>query len=191
MCRNDVSQKEAELAVITLMQYIGEDTEREGLLETPRRVLKAWKEHWGAGYTQDADAILKVFEDGAEGCDEMVIVKDIELYSHCEHHIAPIIGKCHIAYIPDGKIVGLSKLARLVEMYARRLQVQERLTTQIATTLFEKLNPKGVAVVIEAEHLCMSSRGVQKQGSKTVTSKLLGCFMEEQSTRDEFMRLVK
>ena len=134
---------------------------------------------------------MKVFEDGADNYDEMVLVKDIQLYSHCEHHIAPIIGVAHIAYIPNGRIIGLSKIARLVEVFARRLQVQERLTTQIAEALMTELQPLGVAVVIEAEHLCMSSRGIEKQGSKTVTSKLLGCFKDEAETRAEFMRLIK
>lgn len=186
-----VNKIEALMAVKTLLEYIGENPEREGLEETPERFLKAWKNHWGAGYGKNPKDLLKVFSDGAETYDEMVLVKDIQLYSHCEHHIAPIIGVAHVAYIPNGKIVGLSKIARLVEMYARRLQVQERLTAEIATTLMEELSPLGVAVVIEAEHLCMSSRGIEKQGSRTVTSKLLGCFKDEAETRAEFMRLIK
>lgn len=186
-----VTKLEALCAVRTILEYIGEDPVREGLEETPERFLKAWTQHWGWGYNQDVKKLLKVFEDGAESYDEMVLVKDIKLYSHCEHHIAPIIGVAHVAYIPNGKIVGLSKIARLVEVFARRLQVQERLTAEIATTLMKELEPLGVAVVIEAEHLCMSSRGIEKQGSKTVTSKLLGCFKDEESTRAEFMRLIK
>ena len=178
-------------AVKTILDYIGEDSSREGLQETPARFLKAWKNHWGAGYRQEPKAIMKVFTDGAQDYDEMVLVKNIAIYSHCEHHIAPIIGVAHIAYIPNGKIIGLSKLARLAEVFARRLQVQERLTTQIAQALMEELEPLGVAVVIEAEHLCMSSRGVEKQGSLTTTSKLLGCFADESATRSEFMQLIR
>lgn len=182
---------DAIAAVRTILEYIGEDPDREGLEETPKRFLKAWKNYWGAGYKMDPKDVMKVFEDGADNYDEMVLVKDIQLYSHCEHHIAPIIGVAHIAYIPNGRIIGLSKIARLVEVFARRLQVQERLTTQIAEALMTELQPLGVAVVIEAEHLCMSSRGIEKQGSKTVTSKLLGCFKDEAETRAEFMRLIK
>lgn len=182
---------DAIVAVRTILEYIGEDPDREGLEETPKRFLKAWKNYWGAGYKMDPKDIMKVFEDGADNYDEMVLVRDIKLYSHCEHHIAPIIGVAHVAYIPNGKVIGLSKIARLVEVFARRLQVQERLTTQIAESLMKELSPLGVAVVIEAEHLCMSSRGIEKQGSLTVTSKLLGCFKDEPETRAEFMRLIK
>ncbi len=186
-----VREIDAVIAVRTILEYIGEDPDREGLQDTPKRFLKAWKNYWGSGYKLDPKDVMKVFEDGAANYDEMVLVKDIKLYSHCEHHIAPIIGVAHVAYIPNGKIIGLSKIARLVEVFARRLQVQERLTTQIAEALMSELQPLGVAVVIEAEHLCMSSRGIEKQGSKTVTSKLLGCFKEEFETRAEFMRLIK
>lgn len=186
-----VRKLDALLAVKTLLEYMGENPEREGLQETPERFLKAWTNHWGAGYAQEPKDVMKVFTDGAEGTDEMVLVKDIQLYSHCEHHICPIIGVAHVAYIPNGKIIGLSKIARLVEVFARRLQVQERLTTQIAEALMSELQPLGVAVVVEAEHLCMSSRGIEKQGSQTVTSKLMGCFKEEPETRAEFMRLIK
>ena len=178
-------------AVRTILDYIGEDSLREGLLETPKRFLKAWKNYWGRGYEQNPKDVMKVFTDGADNYDEMVVVKDIAIYSHCEHHIAPIVGKAHIAYIPNGKIIGLSKLARLADVFARRLQVQERLTTQIAQALMDELEPLGVAVVIEAEHMCMSSRGVEKQGSVTLTSKLLGCFADEPATRAEFMHLIK
>ncbi len=192
---NGVRQEHALEAVQTILKYIGEDPTREGLLETPKRFLKAWRNSWGAGYNKEPSGVMKVFTDGASGYDEMVIVKDIKLYSHCEHHIAPIVGVCHIAYIPaqgaDAKIIGLSKLARLADIFARRLQVQERLTTQIAEALFKELQPLGVAVVIDAEHLCMSSRGVEKQGSTTITSKLMGCFKDEPETRAEFMRLIK
>ena len=185
-----VAEKKALAAVKVLLEYIGEDPDREGLVETPRRVLKAWSEFWGKGYKADIDKVMKVFEDGAENYNGMVLVRDIPIYSHCEHHIAPIIGKAHIAYVPNKKIIGLSKLARVADIFARRLQVQERLTVQIAETLMSKLEPLGVAVVIEAEHLCMSSRGVEKQGSLTTTSKLLGCFLDEPETRQEFMSLI-
>ena len=180
----------AEDIATRLLQYIGENPKREGLVETPKRFLKAWK-HFTSGYKQDPADIMKVFEDGAENCDEMVLVKDIPLYSHCEHHMVPIIGTASVAYIPNGKIIGLSKIARVVEMYARRLQVQERLTNQIADCINDHLRPLGVAVLINAEHLCMSSRGVQKPGSKTVTCALRGVFKTQPETRAEFMGLVK
>lgn len=187
----EVTRDDALDAVRIILEYVGEDSSREGLLDTPERFIKACENYWFKGYKEDPKSVMKVFEDGGEDYDEMVLVKDIELYSHCEHHIAPIIGKAHIAYIPDGRIIGLSKLARLVEVFARRLQVQERLTAQIAQSLAEELMPKGVAVVIEAVHTCMSSRGVQKQNSSTVTSKMTGVFLEDVGTREEFMRLIK
>lgn len=171
-----------------LIQYVGEDANREGLLETPHRVAKAWK-HWCGGYGKDAGALLKVFEDGAEKYDQMVLVKDIPIYSHCEHHLAAIIGTASIAYIPNGKIVGLSKLSRLADMFARRLQVQERLTDQIADALFQNLEPKGVGVLIKARHLCMESRGICQQGHHTVTTALRGVIKDEPETRAEFLRL--
>ena len=185
------TREEALEAVRTILEYIGEDPNREGIQETPERYIKAMENFWAKGYKQNPADVMKVFSDGGEDYDEMVLVKGIKIYSHCEHHIAPIIGVAHIAYIPNGKIIGLSKLARLADVYARRLQVQERLTTQIANALMEELEPLGVAVVIEAEHLCMSSRGVEKQDSTTVTSKMTGVFMEDRSTRDEFMRLIR
>lgn len=175
---------------IRLLQFIGEDPTRGGLLDTPKRMMKAWRT-WTAGYDQDPAAIMKVFEDGAEKCDEMVVVRDIPFYSHCEHHLAPIFGVAHIGYIPDGKIVGLSKLSRLTDVFARRLQVQERLTNQIADALQDNLNPVGVGVVIEARHLCMESRGICKQGHKTVTSALRGDMRDDPSTRNEFLNLVR
>jgi GTP cyclohydrolase I len=178
-------------AVRTLLAYMGEDPNREGLQDTPKRMLKAWTDYWGKGYNELVKDVMKTFKDGATDYDEMVLVKDIPIYSHCEHHVAPIIGKAHIAYIPAGRIIGLSKIARVADIFARRLQVQERLTTDIADALNTHLQPKGVAVVIEAEHLCMSSRGVQKQGSTTVTSKLMGCFADEHETRHEFMSLIR
>ena len=170
-----------------LLQYIGEDPEREGLVETPARVEKAYRE-WFSGYGHEGYEVLKTFEDGAEKTDEMIVVGPISFYSHCEHHIAPFFGSVHIAYIPDGKIVGLSKFARLVEIYSRRLQVQERLTAQIAESLQEGLCPKGVAVLVKARHLCMESRGAKSIGSTTTTSKLLGA-MKTSEARSEFLRL--
>lgn len=175
--------------VVRMLQYIGEDPKREGLLETPERVVKAWGT-WFGGYGQDPATVLKVFEDGAEKCDEAVIVRDIDVYSHCEHHLAPIFGKCTIAYIPNGKIVGLSKLNRLVDMFARRLQVQERLTTQIADALQQHLQPKGVFVQITARHLCVESRGV-KQNSTTTTTALHGVFRDEPAARAEVLASIK
>jgi len=172
-----------------LLKEIGEDPQREGLERTPARVAKAW-EYLTSGYKQDVHQVLNeaLF---SEEYDEMVVVKDIDLYSVCEHHLLPFFGKCHIAYMPSNKIVGLSKLPRLVEMFARRLQVQERLTTQIAQTLNEVLQPRGVAVVVEALHLCMLMRGVEKQNSKAVTSAMLGAFRDRPETRAEFMELIK
>lgn len=173
-----------------LLQYVGEDATRGGLLETPSRVAKAWGE-WCAGYSLKAEDILKVFEDGAEDCDEMVVRKGIPIYSHCEHHLAAIIGECTIAYIPDGKIVGLSKMDRLADMFARRLQVQERMGNQIADAMFDILKPKGVAVWISARHLCIESRGVKNHNSLTETCALRGVFKTQPETRAEFLSLVK
>ncbi|HEU4438223.1 MAG TPA: GTP cyclohydrolase I FolE [Methylomirabilota bacterium] len=178
-----------ERLVRDLLKEIGEDPTREGLDKTPARVAKAW-EYLTSGYRQDIHDVLNeaLF---TEEYDEMVVVKDIDLYSMCEHHLLPFFGKCHIAYMPSRKIVGLSKLPRLVEMYARRLQVQERLTTQIAQTLNDVLQPRGVAVVIEALHMCMLMRGVEKQNSKAVTSAMLGAFRDNAGTRAEFMELIR
>lgn len=175
--------------IVRLLQYIGEDPTRGGLKETPARVAKAWRQ-WTQGYHVDPESVLKVFEDGAEKCDEMVIVKDIPIYSHCEHHLAAIFGTATIAYIPDGKIVGLSKLSRLAEVFARRLQVQERLTNQIADALQTHLQPKGVGVIIKARHLCMESRGICQQGHQTITSALRGVLRTKPEARAEFMNLV-
>lgn len=185
-----IEQKHLD-AVKTILEFIGEDPEREGLQETPRRFLKAWAENFGVGYGMDPKSVMKVFEDGGEAYDEMIIVKDIKVYSHCEHHIVPIIGRAHVAYIPNGKILGLSKINRLVDMFARRLQVQERLTTQIAEALMNELSPLGVAVVIEADHFCVKTRGVQDENSVTTTSKLLGIFKEDSKARNEFMLAIK
>jgi GTP cyclohydrolase IA len=172
-----------------LLKELGEDVKREGLDRTPDRVEKALR-YLTSGYGQDVNAVLNdaLF---VEDYDEMVVVKDIDFFSLCEHHLLPFIGKCHVAYMPNRKIVGLSKIPRLVEMYSRRLQVQERLTTQIANTLNEVLQPRGVAVVMEGIHLCMLMRGVEKQNSKAVTSAMLGAFRDRPETRAEFMELIK
>ena len=183
------TRKEAEEAVKTLISWAGDDPSREGLLETPKRVVESYKEFY-AGYNQDPDEILsKVFEE-VEGYDEIIIVKDILLESHCEHHMVPILGKAHVAYIPNKRIVGISKLARLVDLYAKRLQTQEAMTAQIADTIERVLKPKGVAIVIEAAHQCMSSRGVHKTETSTVTSRMLGAFRENPKSRMEFMNLI-
>lgn len=179
-----------ELAIHDLLKNIGEDPERGGLQETPARVAKAWQ-FWTKGYAQDPMELLKCFEDGAEGCDEMVVVKNIPFYTHCEHHLAPFFGTATIAYIPDGKVVGLSKLSRVLDVYARRLQVQERLTNQVADALVTGLQPKGVGVVLNARHLCMESRGICQQGSSTTTSALRGVLREQASARAEFLSLAR
>lgn len=174
--------------IVRLLQFIGENPHRGGLRETPRRVEKAWQE-WTSGYHQKPENILKAFEDGSEAYSEMVIVKDIPFYSHCEHHLAPFFGTASVCYIPDGKIVGLSKISRLVDIFARRLQVQERLTSQIADALNENLSPIGVGVVIRARHLCMESRGICQQGHQTMTSALRG-VLKDSPVRAEFMSLI-
>jgi GTP cyclohydrolase I len=171
-----------------ILLEIGEDPNRDGLLRTPQRVDNALR-YLTSGYQTDADELLnKALFDVAY--DEMVIVRNIEIFSLCEHHLLPFFGKCHVAYVPNGKIIGLSKIPRLVDMYARRLQVQERLTTQVAETINSKIHPKGVAVVIEAQHLCMIMRGVEKQNSVAVTSSMLGAFKNNQNTRNEFLNLI-
>ena len=172
-----------------LLEHFGEDPYREGLLQTPARFLKAW-EFWTRGYQMNAASILKTFDDGAAGCDEMVVRKNIPLYSKCEHHLADIFGVVTVAYIPNGKIVGLSKLDRLVEMYARRLQVQERLTNQIADALVEHLAPVGVGVWVNARHMCIESRGVQNADSSTITSALRGAMRNDPAARAEFFAMV-
>lgn len=176
--------------IVRLLQFIGEQPEREGLSETPKRVLKAWKK-WTEGYNQDPKEILKVFKDGAENYDQMVTVVDIPLYSKCEHHMADIFGTVTIAYIPNGSIVGLSKLSRLVNIFARRLQVQERLTAQIADALVEHLEPLGVGVVVKARHMCMESRGICQQGHHTVTTALRGVLREQPAARAEFLAIAR
>ena len=183
------SREEAEEAVKTLISWAGDDPTREGLIETPKRVVKSYKEFY-AGYDQDpAEILSKVFEE-IEGYDEIVLVKNILLESHCEHHMVPIVGKAHVAYLPDKRVVGLSKLARVVDLFAKRLQTQETMTAQIADTIDEVLRPKGVAVVIDAEHQCMSSRGVSKKGASTITSRMIGVFRDNQKSRMEFMNLI-
>jgi len=167
----------------------GEGAHREGLLDTPARFASAWR-YWTKGYEEDPASILKTFQDGASNYDEMVLVRDIPVYSKCEHHLADIFGVAHVAYIPFGRIVGLSKLSRLVDCFARRLQVQERLTTQIADSLVEHLQPRGVAVMLRCRHLCMESRGICQQGHTTITSALRGAILDEASARAEFMSLV-
>lgn len=172
--------------IVRLLQFIGENSKREGLLETPKRVVKAWQ-HWCSGYNKNPADILKSFEDGAEKHDQMITVKDIPIYSKCEHHLADIFGTVTISYIPNGKIVGLSKLSRLADMFARRLQVQERLTDQIADALNEHLKPKGVGVMIKARHMCMESRGICQQGHHTITTALRGVIRDDGSARAEFL----
>jgi GTP cyclohydrolase IA len=176
--------------VVRLLQYIGEDTTREGLRDTPARVAKAWK-HWAGGYTVDIPALFTSFEDGGETYNQMILVKNIPFYSHCEHHLAPFFGTATVAYIPNKRIVGLSKINRVVDAFARRLQVQERLTDQIAQALMGNLSPFGVGVQIEARHMCMESRGVCQQGSSTITTSLAGCFYDDASCRGEFLNAVK
>jgi len=184
-----VSEEEMRQAVRTLLLGLGEDPDREGLLDTPKRVVKALQ-FLTSGYSQSMDELLNgaVFH---EDTDEMVLVRDIDLFSSCEHHILPIIGRVHVAYMPNGKVIGLSKLARICEMYARRLQVQERLTAQIADAIEGLLQPQGVAVVVEATHMCMVMRGVQKPGSWTVSSAMRGVFADDPKTRQEFMGLIR
>lgn len=177
-------------AIADLLLSVDPDPGRGGLNETPDRAAKAWEE-WTSGYGKDPATILKVFEDGAEGCDEMVVVHNIPVYSHCEHHLAAIFGEATVAYIPDGKIVGLSKLPRLVDIFARRLQVQERLTNQVAQAIMEHLKPRGCGVVIKARHMCMESRGIKQAGGYTTTSSLHGVFREDPAVRSEFLNLAR
>ena len=188
--RNDVSRAQAEEAVRTLLRWAGDDPAREGLLDTPKRVASAFEE-WFGGYALDPDAYLaRTFEE-VGGYDEMVVLRDIDYESHCEHHMAPIIGKVHVGYLPDGKVVGISKLARVVEAYAKRFQVQEKMTAQIADCIQRVLQPRGVAVVVVGAHECMTTRGVHKRGVSMVTSKMLGCFRDDARTRSEFLQLIE
>ena len=183
------SEEQVLKAVKTLIEWAGDDPTREGLVETPQRVLKAYNEFF-SGYEMDPEEILeKTFEE-VEGYDEMVIVKDIRVESHCEHHMVPIIGKAHIGYIPDKRVVGISKLARLVDVYAKRLQTQETMTAQIGQSIEKVLKPRGVAVIVDAAHQCMTTRGVHKMNSSTVTSCMKGIFRDKETTRSEFLNLI-
>ena len=180
---------EAEAAVRTLIRWAGDRAEREGLMDTPGRVVRAYEEYF-AGYAVDPAALLGQTFEETDGYDEMVILRDVALVSHCEHHMVPIIGRAHVAYLPDRRVVGISKLARIVDAFARRLQIQEKLTAQIANTLNDVLSPRGVAVVIEAAHQCMTTRGVDKPGVTMVTSRMLGAFRNNPSARREFLELI-
>jgi GTP cyclohydrolase I len=186
---NRVSDKEAEEAFKTILTWIGEDPSREGLLETPKRVVKAFKEYFG-GYTEDANKILEKTFGDVEGYDDMVVEKNISVSSHCEHHMAPIVGKAHVAYIPNERVVGLSKLARVVEVFSKRLQTQERLTMQVAQALMTSLDAKGVAVTINAAHQCMTMRGIKKENATTVTNYFLGQFKEDLSIQNRYLRFI-
>jgi len=183
------SRAEAEAAVRTLLRWAGDDPDREGLQGTPDRVVRSYEEFF-SGYGEDPAQMLERTFEETDGYDEMVILRDIRLESHCEHHMVPIIGRLHVAYLPDRRVVGISKLARVAETYARRLQIQEKLTAQIANTIQTVLQPRGVAVVIEAQHQCMTTRGVHKPGVSMVTSRMLGVFRDNPATRQEFMAMV-
>ena len=184
------SREEAEDALRTLLRWAGDDPDREGLRDTPARVIRAY-EDWFSGYSQDPMSYLQRTFEEVEGYDEMVVLRDIHFESHCEHHLAPIIGRAHVGYLPVRKVVGISKLARVVGAYARRLQVQEKLSAQIANCIQQILEPKGVAVVIEAAHQCMTTRGVHKPGVTMVTSMMLGAFREDSRTRREFLAMIR
>jgi len=183
------TREEAETAVRTLLRWAGDDPTREGLIDTPARVVKSYEEFF-KGYSTDPVAILERTFEETDGYDEIVLLRDIRLESHCEHHMVPIIGRAHVAYLPHRRVVGISKLARVVEAYGKRLQIQEKLTAQIANTIQEVLQPRGVAVVIEASHQCMSTRGVHKSGVTMVTSRMLGAFRDDPSTRREVLAMI-
>ena len=184
------TREEAEAAVRVLLRWAGDDPSREGLLDTPKRVVKAYEEVF-KGYTQDAEAQLSTVFEEVEGYDDMVLVKDIPFTSHCEHHMVPFVGKAHVAYFPAEGVVGLSKLARVVEVFARRLQTQETMTAQITDTIDNALKPRGIAVLIEAEHMCMSMRGVQKQGASTITTRFTGAFRNDPAEQARFFSMVR
>tara|TARA_Y100000590_G_scaffold290216_1_gene326661 strand:+ start:7025 stop:7636 length:612 start_codon:yes stop_codon:yes gene_type:complete len=184
-----ISDDRAEEAIKTIIEWIGENPEREGLLSTPKRVVKAYKEYFG-GYLEDPGKFLSKTFTEVEGYDDMVIEKNISVQSHCEHHMAPIIGVAHVAYIPSNKVVGLSKLARVVEVFSKRLQTQERLTTQIAKTIMQVLKPRGVAVTIDAVHQCMTNRGIKKERTSTVTNYFLGAFKDDLSFQNRYLRYI-
>ena len=183
------SRQEAEQAVHTLLRWAGEDPSREGLADTPKRVALAYEE-WFRGYNEDPVSFLQRTFEEVDGYDEIIVLKDITFESHCEHHMAPIIGKAHVGYLPNDKVVGISKLARVVEAFARRFQVQEKMTAQIANCIEDVLNPKGVGVVIDASHQCMTTRGIHKSDVSMVTSRMLGTFRKDARTRDEFLRMI-
>jgi GTP cyclohydrolase I len=187
--RSPAAISEAEDNVRGMLRFLGEDVGREGLLETPARVVRAWSEHF-SGYAQDpAEYLAKTFEE-VDGYDQLVLVSDIELFSHCEHHMVPFVGKAHVAYIPDGRVVGLSKVARVVDVFAKRLQVQEKLTKQISDAIETHLRPQGVAVILQCQHFCMCYRGVKKPGSWTTTSNLHGIFLKDAASRMELFTLI-
>ncbi|MEO0542582.1 MAG: GTP cyclohydrolase I FolE [Pseudomonadota bacterium] len=186
---NKPTREEAEQAVSVLLRWIGEDVNREGLIDTPRRVVKAYEELFAGYLTDPADTLGRTFEEVA-GYDDVVLVKDIHFHSHCEHHMVPIIGKAHVAYLPDNKVLGLSKIARVVDIFAHRLQTQETMTAQIATSINDSLRPRGIAVMIEAEHMCMAMRGIRKQGSTTITTRFLGEF-DKPEEKQRFMDMVQ
>ena len=183
------TREQAEDAVRTLLRWAGDDPAREGLVDTPARVARAYRE-WFCGYEEDPNELLARSFEETDGYDEMVVLRDIRLESTCEHHLAPILGRVHVAYLPNGRVVGISKLARVVDAYAKRLQIQEKLTAQIANTIRDVLQPKGVAVVVEAAHQCMTTRGVHKPGVTMVTSRMLGAFRDDPSTRREFLAMI-
>jgi len=187
--QNQVSEKEAEEAFVKILKWMGEDPSREGLIETPKRVIKAFKEYF-KGYNEDPKKILEKTFGDVEGYDDMVIQKNISVQSHCEHHMAPIIGVAHVAYIPNNRVVGLSKLARVVDVFSKRLQTQERLTMQIANTLMDSLDAKGVAVSIDSTHHCMTMRGIKKEQATTVTNYYLGKFKEDLSCQNRYLRFI-
>ena len=188
--RDKPTKDQAEAAVRTLLAWAGEDPTREGLLDTPRRVVDAYGD-WYSGYNEDPREFLQRTFKEVAGYDEMIVLRDIEFESHCEHHMAPIIGRAHVGYLPDGKVVGISKLARVVETYARRFQVQEKMTAQIAACIQDVLQPLGVGVVVEGVHECMTTRGIHKRGVSMITSKMLGSFREDARTRAEFLRFIE
>ncbi|WP_431267094.1 GTP cyclohydrolase I FolE [Dankookia sp. P2] len=183
------SRAEAEAAVRTLLRWTGDDPDREGLIDTPARVVRAYEEFFAGYETDPVELLARSFEE-TDGYDEMVVLRDIRLESHCEHHVVPILGRAHIAYLPAGRVVGISKLARVLEVYAKRLQIQEKLTAQVANCINDVLKPKGVAVVIEAAHQCMTTRGIHKPGVTMVTSRMLGAFRDDASTRREFLAMI-
>ena len=187
--RKGPTREQAEQAVRVLLEWAGDDPDREGLLSTPARVVRAYEEHF-AGYDQDAATLLRRTFEETEGYDEIVLLRDIPFESHCEHHLEPIVGKAHVAYLPKSRVVGISKLARVVEAYAKRLQIQEKLTAQIANTIEAELDPRGVAVVVEAVHQCMTTRGVHTPGVSMVTSRMLGAFRDDPMTRRELLAMI-